>query len=128
MMEMGDRRRMVQHRFLRMWSPLALACFIAACSQSSFDQPLSSFGIRDALVDHVVVVSENGENIRYLHLGHDSVATVNGPSAEFGTWRINDADELCLLWHDQPERCASVYATGGSHYRLGDTELSVLGP
>ena len=106
----------------------ALACLVAACSQSSLDQPLSSFAIRDALVEHVIVVSENGENTRYLRLQRDSVATINGPSAEFGKWRINDAGELCLLWHAQPERCASVYATGGSHYRIGDTELSVLGP
>ena len=119
---------MAQHCFLRKGNTFAVACLVAACAQSSLDQPLSSFAIRDALVDHVSVVSENGKNTRYLHLGHDSVATVNGPSAEFGKWRINDAGELCLQWHDQPERCAAVYATGGSHYRLGDTELSVLGP
>ena len=112
---------------MRRVATFTLTCLVAACSQSSLDQPLSPLSTRDALVEHVTLVSQTGENTRYLFLRRDSVATVNGPAAEFGKWRVNDAGELCLQWHDQPERCASVYATGGSHYRFGDTELSVLG-
>ena len=105
---------------------LALTCLVAACVQLALDQPLSPMAVRDALVGRQILVSENGEDV-YLYLRRDGIATVNGPTAEFGKWRITDAGELCLLWRDRPERCAPVYVTGGSHYRSGATDLSVLG-
>src|SRR5690348_9868794 len=105
---------------------LALTCLVAACSQSTLDEPLSPIAARDALVGRQIFASENGQD-RYLYLRHNGIAMVNGPTVEFGQWRINEAGELCLLWRDRPERCASVYAAGGSHYRFGATEVSVLG-
>jgi hypothetical protein len=109
-------------------SALTVLCLVAACSESSLDQPLSTLAIRDNLVERPILVSKSGKNVSNLYLRSNSIAAMNGPSAEFGAWRFNDAGELCLLWRDQAEQCAPVYVTGGSHYRFGDSELSVLGP
>ena len=106
---------------------MILTSVLGACSDAPFDQPLSTLAIRDALVERPILVSVNGWNASNLFLRHNSVAVANGPAPEFGKWRIDGAGALCLQWRDQPEHCAFVYATAGSHYRFGDSELSVLG-
>jgi hypothetical protein len=109
----------------RFW-PLALT--LTACiGPQSLDHPLSPMVLRGELVGRTVVGSENGQTV-FIQFARNGVATRNGPAAEFGRWRIDEHGALCLWWwHDQPERCAPVYAAGGSHYRWGDTDLSVLG-
>ena len=82
--------------------------------------------LRSALVGRVIIAEEGGQSAT-MRLGYNGIAARNGPDiAEFGRWWTG-AGGLCLWWHGQPERCAPVYAAAGSHYRWGDTELSVLG-
>ena len=114
------------------WGPrktlLALTSLVAACTQAEPDQPLSPLAARDVLVGRQILATENGAgSYQYLYLRPNGVALVNGQTAEFGRWRITEAGELCLQWHDGPERCSPVYQTGGFHYRSGATDLSVLG-
>ena len=105
-----------------------VACLaLTSClGPQNLDQPLSPVVLRGELVGRTIIGSENGQDFS-IHLAPNGVATRSGPTAEFGRWWIGDNGVLCLWWHDQTERCAPVYAAGGSHYRWGDTDLSVLG-
>ena len=106
---------------------LALTSLVAACIQAEPDQPLSPLAARDALVGRQILVTENGAgSYQFLYLRPNGIALINGQTDEFGQWRITEAGELCLLWHDRPERCSPVYQTGGFHYRSGAADLSVL--
>jgi hypothetical protein len=105
---------------------LAAAMTLTACVGSqSLEQPLSPLVARSELVDRTIVVTENGQT-SFIRLAQNGVATLNGPSAEFGRWQFNENGALCLQWSGQPQRCAPVYATGGSQYRFGEMNLSVL--
>jgi hypothetical protein len=105
---------------------LAATMALTACVGSqSLDQPLSPLVVRGELVDRTVVATENGET-SFIHLAQNGVATVNGTSAEFGRWQFDENGALCVQWRGQPQRCAPVYAAGGSHYRFGEMDLSVL--
>ena len=107
---------------------LLAACLgLAACiGPQALDQPLSAMVVRSELVGRPIVISENGEWVT-LRLAHNGLAGRSAPDPEYGRWRTDESGALCLWWHDQPERCAPVYAAAGSHYRWGDRELSVLG-
>lgn len=109
---------------------ILLACLsLSAClGPQALDQPLSPLVVRSELVGRVIVASDSGQSVT-IRLGYNGVAARNGPDfAEYGRWWTDPSGGLCLRWHDQPERCAPVYAAAGSHYRWGNTELSVLGP
>jgi len=100
---------------------------LTACVGSqSLEQPLSPLVARGELVDRTIVGTENGQT-SFIRLAQNGLATLNGPSAEFGRWQFNENGALCLQWPGQPQRCAPVYATGGSQYRFGEMNLSVLG-
>jgi hypothetical protein len=106
---------------------LAACLALSSCiGPQSLDQPLSPLVVRSELVGRTVVGSENGQMV-FIQFARNGIATRNGPAAEFGRWRIDENGALCLWWHDEPEHCALVYASSGSHYRWGDTDLSVLG-
>lgn len=105
---------------------LAAAMALTACVGSqSLEQPLSPLVARSELVDRTIVGTENGQT-SFIRLAQNGVATLNGPSAEFGSWQFNENGALCLQWSGRPQRCAPVYATGGSQYRFGEMNLSVL--
>jgi hypothetical protein len=116
-------------RCLGQRSPAILAACLglAACiGPQELDRPLSPMVVRDELVGRPIVTRENGEWVT-LNLARNGVAARSAPTPEYGRWRTDENGALCLSWHDQPERCAPVYAAAGSHYRWGDSELSVLG-
>jgi hypothetical protein len=100
---------------------------LTACiGPQSEEQPLSPLVTRSQLVDRTIVGTENGKT-SFIRLAENGVATLNGPSAELGHWQFDENGALCLQWTGQPQRCAPVYATGGSQYRFGEMKLSVLG-
>lgn len=99
---------------------------LTACVGSqSLEQPLSPLVLRSELVDRTIIGTENGQT-SFINLAQNGVATLNGPSTELGRWQFDESGNLCLQWHDEPPRCAPVYAASGSHYRFGDMDLSVL--
>jgi hypothetical protein len=106
---------------------LAAAMALTACiGPQSEEQPLSPLVARSELIDRTIVGTENGQT-SFIRLAQNGVATLNGPSAELGRWQFNENGALCLQWPGQPQRCAPIYATGGSQYRFGEMNLSVLG-
>jgi hypothetical protein len=106
---------------------LAACLSLAACiGPQNLDQPLSPLVLRSQLVGRPIVIDEGGQPV-IIRLAHNGVAGRSGAAAEYGSWRIDEAGGLCLWWHEEPERCAPVYAAMGSHYRWGERELSVLG-
>jgi hypothetical protein len=105
---------------------LAAAMTLTACVGSqSLEQPLSPLVARSELVDRAIIGTENGQT-SFIRLAQNGVAALNGPSAELGHWQFDEKGALCLQWPGQPQRCAPVYATGGSQYRFGEMNLSVL--
>jgi hypothetical protein len=105
---------------------LVLAAFlvplVAGCvGEADNDKPLSPILIRDRLAGRTFSGSEKGNDF-LLHLEPNGIASVNGPTAEFGHWRPAE-EGLCLTWHGRPEQCAPVFQIGFSSYRVGDMEL-----
>jgi hypothetical protein len=101
---------------------------LAACiGPQSLDQPLSPLVVRGALVERMVLGSENGEPSFTLRLARNGLAARDGGVPEYGRWRTDESGALCLWWHDEAERCAPVYAAAGAHYHWGTTDLAVLG-
>jgi hypothetical protein len=106
---------------------LAACLSLAECiGPQDLNRPLSPLVVRDELVGRRIVASENGQPVT-IRLAGNGLSARDGSGPEYGRWRIDEDGALCLGWRAQPERCAPVYAAGGSHYRWGDTELSVLG-
>jgi hypothetical protein len=117
------------HSDMRRAAPAVLAACLslAACiGAQNLDQPLSPVVLRGQLVGRPIVADEGGRQV-IISLSRNGLAGRSGDTAEYGSWRIDAAGHLCLWWHDEPERCAPVYAAMGSHYRWGDRKLSVLG-
>jgi len=106
---------------------VALCLGLWACiGPQRLDEPLSPVVLRRELVGRPIVADEGGQQVM-IRLSRNGLAARSGTVAEYGSWRIDAAGGLCLWWRDEPERCAPLYHTLGSHYRWGDRELSVLG-
>ena len=106
---------------------IALCLGLAACiGPQRLDEPLSPVVLRRELVGRPIVADKDAQQVM-ISLSRNGLAGRSGAIAEYGRWRTDGAGGLCLWWHGEPERCAPVYHTIGSHYRWGDQELSVLG-
>jgi hypothetical protein len=109
-------------------SAAVASLWLSGCAdQSELDQPLSPVALRQQIVGRTVLATENGQT-SYIHFSDNGVAAINGATAEYGHWRIEENGFLCLQWRDQPERCAAVYQINASRYRVGDVNMNVLGP
>ena len=106
---------------------VALGLGLAAClGPQRLDEPLAPVVLRRELVGRPIVADEGAQSVM-ISLSRNGLAGRSGATAEYGRWRIDERGGLCLWWHDEPERCAPVYHTIGSHYRWGGQQLSVLG-
>jgi len=106
---------------------VASLCMSACVDQAALDQPVSPVALRQQIVGRTVLATENGQT-SYIHFSDNGVAAINGATAEYGHWRIEENGFLCLQWRDQPEHCAAVYQINASRYRVGDVDMNVLGP
>jgi hypothetical protein len=104
----------------------AVLCMSGCADQAELDQPLSPIALRQQIIGRTVLATENGQR-SLIHFSGNGVAAINGASAEYGRWRIEENGSFCLQWRDQPERCAAVYQINASRYRIGDVEMNVLG-
>jgi len=107
--------------------PLTLSLLTGCATESDLDRPLSPILIRTQLSGRTVTGIQDGQRF-YLHFQANGVAVRNGAQAEFGRWSTDEMPGLCLQWHDERERhCVPVYQLNPGRYRLGDTDVNVLG-
>jgi hypothetical protein len=98
-------------------------CLLAGCAnEAQDDQPLSPSMIRSRFSGRTFNGSENGNRF-LLSFEPNGIATMRGPTAEYGRWRP-DENGLCLSWYARPEQCAPVYQVGFARYRVGDADLN----
>ncbi|MDB5409801.1 MAG: hypothetical protein JWL84_4713 [Rhodospirillales bacterium] len=101
---------------------VAASCLLADCvSQPTDDQPLGASMIHSRFSGRTFNGLQHGNGF-LLHLEPNGIASVNGPTAEYGRWRTTE-EGLCLKWHEGPETCAPVYQIGFARYRVGDAEM-----
>lgn len=105
---------------------LAILVLASCMSKSEVDQPLSPVQIREALVGRRVLGEDNGKEF-YLYFAPNGVAVRTGANAEYGQWRVAEGQGLCLHWRDEPEQCMPVYQEHIGRYRLGSTDVNVMG-
>jgi hypothetical protein len=106
-----------------MRSLLAAGFMLAGCAaQATDDQPLGASMIHSRFSGRTFSGVQHGNRF-LLHFEPNGIASVNGPTAEYGRWRTTE-EGLCLHWHEGPETCAPVYQIGFARYRVGDAEIN----
>jgi hypothetical protein len=104
---------------------LGLILILAACASPEDDnQPLSPVQIRNALIGGTLFGYEDGGQV-YIYFAPNGVAVRNGATAEYGQWRVDEAQGLCLNWHGTDESCTPVYQVHSGRYRLGNVEYNL---
>jgi hypothetical protein len=107
--------------------PLSFLLLVGCVVDADQDRPLSPVLIRSQLSGRTLTGIQDGQRF-YLHFQPNGVAVRNGAQAEYGHWGTDETKGLCLQWHDEPEpSCAPVYQINPGRYRLGDTDVNVLG-
>jgi hypothetical protein len=108
---------------------LGLALFLAACASSEeaeqqLDQPLTPVLIRRAFIGRTLIGGPDAAPI-YIYFAPNGVAVRNNGVAEYGQWRVDETQGLCLIWHEAEPACSPVYQIHTGRYRVGDAEYNL---
>ncbi|MBV8654151.1 MAG: hypothetical protein JO255_22015 [Alphaproteobacteria bacterium] len=108
---------------------LGLALFLAACASSEeaeqqLDQPLTPVLIRRAFIGRTLIGGPDASPI-YIYFAPNGVLVRNNHVAEYGQWRVDETQGLCLIWHETEADCSPVYQIHTGRYRFGGAEYNL---